>query len=883
MKKIISFWLIVSLLLASLPMVSADDAANIAETTSAYSEKAAYFLQALGIPCENSVQKITKAEYIALLMQTGKLADGSLSTVEEYIHIAIEMGIHKNETGYLDPTLPISADEAIILAVRLLGYEEHVKSLGGDFYHYLYFAMQEELTKNLDCSDYSQLLTKSQACILLYNLLFAVGCDYIGPEFSVESSGEDLLTRLYQVSHGTGYVEAVNAAAVLGVTPPPQGYVVIDGVRCAFADGSAEALLGANVEYFLQYIQSELTAIALYPVNTMQDLELKGTDILAAKGFDSGDSAADRNRPYLQYDDGKKEKKIFLDGDTTFIYNGVQRFAVGNSDLCPVAGYVKIRENGDRKVVFINDYRYYIVGSVNHAEYSICDEYGNGEIILDPNANTVLTIDGKNVGFSNIVLGDLVAVRANYIEQQVDYDSPIFAEIIARSMSGTISAVDAAQQQVLIDETWYDVVPELMAQMQVGVSGTYKLGVMGEIVHLEENTASSGGTVAYVLDVQPPAGISEDIAVKLLCEDGEIRVLTVRGKVRFTGVDEKGRYVVDGNMKTERLANGILLENGQPVQQMIQYTTDDGDTIQSITTAEKRYLEPDYDGYDDTRFSMDFYGENVRVWNQIPTDTYLFNASTKLFIIPTGENVTDRDYSVGPYTVLGTDFITIPELSFYDCTSTFGVKYAVAKIEQSFNETPSADYLGSAPIAVVDRQVRALDENGEDVTKLYVYTQGRRVGLIPKDAELADSGKSAWGVQSKTKFTELSFGDIIQYRTNANGYVDMLQILHVYDPQNMDASRYVESSQDGFVSPSTTSYGRVERFVQSSYLMLSTSETRKFPLTVGQVYVCDLERQTISVENKDVYIRDARNGSNMDYAFIKTFRTTPKELVLYRQ
>jgi len=308
--------------------------------------------------------------------------------------------------------------------------------------------------------------------------------------------------------------------------------------------------------------------------------------------------------------------------------------------------------------------------------------------------------------------------------------------------------------------------------------------------------------------------------------------------------------------------------------QLITMELDENNCIKALSVATDNSERNDYLGFDTSQFTMEINEDNFRIWSNLLGENYFFGSSTKVFLIP--DSMDEDEFKVGTRDILVNDK-KYKNVKLYDATENMNISAVVISTDGA-GDFSDAFYKSSC--AVVYGTFKYYDDKENSVLSgVRAYQDGRKIELIEYREDLKDPKVSNWSSNTKTYFSELGVGDVIQYSLNADNRVETL---HVYDGNKLDdISQCYSDNGYGYISPLTTSYGTVT-MLERNILTLSSSTTRKHYIGDANVYIMDIGRNKL--EQADIAdICTETNNSEGDYVFIGSQRTKAREIVIYRR
>jgi hypothetical protein len=135
----------------------------------------------------------------------------------------------------------------------------------------------------------------------------------------------------------------------------------------------------------------------------------------------------------------------------------------------------------------------------------------------------------------------------------------------------------------------------------------------------------------------------------------------------------------------------------------------------------------------------------------------------------------------------------------------------------------------ASSIAVVDRITKTQNEDGVEIEKLYAIQDGKQVTFVTSESGILvkSSGESS---------VALTQGDIIQFRTNAQGQIEKINVL--FDISTKETEKENVISED-----LATYYGKVtDKFSKTFNMQINGGQELNFNYTQADVYIVDLSK-----------------------------------------
>ena len=889
-KRILCFLLII--LIFSTHCAFADG--NVTDDN--YLKKALFFIQNLGIDSDASYNVIKKTTFIAMGMQAYGIYDilevpseklASRTVYAGFLENASNLGfINMPKNGYDDIETDITLIEAIAIAERILGYGYAAEQNGGYPNGYISYVDRIGLLKGLKNINYSSKITEADAVIIIYNMLNSYVMETVTGISAWKISDDTLLFKNHHIVHKTDVVIGIDDMVLLGNVPLGEGYIQFEKGVYRYEGSISPYLLGQTVEFYIKTVDGEAYAFALYNKGKSEILTINPENIIQVEGFDSPDSAFMKKNPKISYyNDNNKITVQSISADITLIYNGVNVFEISNDLFKPPVGEIKLVVNsGKAEICFIDSYDYFEVTNIDFANRIVHDENNLKVIDFYEAVSIKITEKNRDMNFENILIGDTLAVRATYINGQINYRKPIFIEIINKTITGVVieKMIEDDINKIKIDNKWYKVISNEYDSIVLAKNYQFVLGKKDEVISfLEINTGSSNyesSKYGYLVNAALQ-GLGQEMQLQIFCDDGKMRVFTVSEDIQFSGEDINGTLYNCKKIKLAVLWDTIIAPGGSIANQLIKYIEKENDNISWLSTAQRQWEDAEYTGYTETGFNENERISNARVWRQYVTENYVVTQNSKVFIVPENTENTDAftmDYDIAFDTINPAD-----EVIVYDSNLKFQASAVVIKSDSGnqSQKTISEDFYKTKFISVIEKKTWVLDEDNDAVINLKAYHEGAKVNLKAQSNDVADPGTTSWAAIEKKRFGELEQGDIIQYRLDKNGKVTLMHVLHSHDKDNMDYGESIESHPSmKYLSPLFTVYGRVKKYKSSpNIISVSGSDDRKYELSsLRFVYLYHINTGKMEVLSKPPVLYET------DYVFILCRRTTPTELVIYR-
>ena len=360
---------------------------------------------------------ISRGEFMRLLgraylQQNISVYNGTFSDVpaEHPAAAAIYSALAQGYVSHADDFYPdgeLLGAAACKLVVCYGGFQPVAEAKGGYPAGYVMVARQEKYLKNTNIA--AELpVTYRDAAVLVYNLLMAeaVVPTVVGSETVYSRREESNLSMLHGIYTAEG---VVNATPYSSITPGKRNWremrIEVDGVPYE-TESFDESFLGCRCTVF--YRESEYQN---------RELLLTIPEKNTIHSFSSEDFIAIKNRT-AEFDGGEEsgEVKLTLAESCVMVYNG--RYVSFDEEYFSLPeGSVRLidrNDDGDVEVIFIDSYRYLVVGQISPSAGTIGDANSSGNSLELFAQNVIYQLrdtEGNDINLYNIQAGDVLAVR----------------------------------------------------------------------------------------------------------------------------------------------------------------------------------------------------------------------------------------------------------------------------------------------------------------------------------------------------------------------------------------------------------------------------------------------------------------------------------------
>ncbi len=706
-----------------------------------------------------------------------------------------------DENGKFNPNKPLTKYDAVYAFVKMLGYETVALKNGGTETDYYVAAGMMGLFKGIGIEDESQ-LAHSEVEELLAN---AMGIRFFRIRASLAVRGISCYYDYFKLTNYRGRILA-NSNFGLAVGNTDEGEVNIDGKIYRTNLLIEDELVGSVVSYYIQNVDGHNTVVSVS--------KLKESDNVTVLVKDICDIEEDDSTLTIIYNEDEEisiEKNGFAIVNTKTMQPSKNLFEKLNDGSIT---FIKSEGAGNYDLAQITMIKQDVIDGIS-AEYgTLALRYSGQKIDLEVPAKCEIYVGKKAADISQLKAGMPVGVVCDAFTFAVDgslkydFSKAKTIKLYASNSVNTGIVEGVSDEEYYIDDLGCEPGPlykyllkkALIEEMSVGTGVNVYLDNYGQIAYYEINPELNSMKYGYLLGVSESRGnlnkylkfrimdiggnINEYITERKFFLDGnKVNVsdapYTVGGEV----VDFTKRQVVkfleiDGILKRlDTLAMGANESEGSSLTRQLDCNPYD-------LTGAKRYTQ--YRGVVNSQYA-------------IAENTVVFMDEGNLF-----ETGVPEDYK---FSVI--DSSSIPSRVYIDCYDVNDTKEAgcaVVYTECGVAANQNSDIMSplsqSVKYFVVEKVVLKIDAEGNEAFKLICAGDGKKVELnVPKETlklytsitndDVNNNGDYTWAstvngigtadqrpqkyVSSNNFMSVVGKGDVIRYRTTANGDVNYIE------------------------------------------------------------------------------------------------------------
>ena len=770
-------------------------------------------------------------------VETGHWANG-------YINIAsAQKIIIGDDEGNFRPEEKISYQDANTILVRLLGYEPAAEAKGGYPSGYLATANQYGLTKNATGASTEE-AKRGVSALLVYNALTINMMEQtgFGSNTSYEIKEKTILEEYLKTVKKSGQVTGNYFTKLSGTSGLMEDEIEIDEIVYKNADKKAGNKLGARVNYFIKTHDNDDQEIVLVKDEGTKNktLTIDGDNITTV--------AADRLNYWINKETDKDTKIAKISAEAKMIFNN-EAIAFDITKITENAtfnGSVTLLDNTQDDtydVLFVNEYQNLVVESTSELSHTVSDKYGAPSLQFDEeDTNVKFTLqdkEGNTFAFSDLEEWMVIS----YVKSA---DGKLLkATVLTDKAAGKVSERD--DDKYKIDGKFYKIAGNYTDTVKLDDQGTFYLDIRGNIAAVDA-TSTLLNNYAFLMNAAETTGMSDTLDIKVYNAQGETKVMRTADKVSLNG----------GSKVQAKSILASLKDGGDVKKQLITFDTNSDGAITKLSIAE-----------DKSAGGISVVKDKF-VLNYKSADAVYKSASKKLggltlddetviFDIP-NTAIDEDDYSIKTYEMFENDGIY--DVEVYDLTESLTAKVIMVKQGTGITNPES-------PIAVVNRIATVTNAKEETVQKLYAARNGEMVEIeTATDGVLVNEAGDA-----------LKAGDIIQYRTNAQGAIDKIRVLF----EVKDKTTQFMVPADGSKADLRLVYGQVDKkFANSINVSVNGGNAENFVIDNAKVISVDTAKSSNVVTLAAAGDIQRYDALSPRLVFLRIYKDEVKEVVIVK-
>ena len=833
LRKLISVLIMMSMLL-SLVCVNVNASGYLAENTQLdvlkaleivheYSEEASAF----------SVMKKSTFINFLLNMKDGGKYTGVYNA--DALNEAQAMGIIDSANGVAESDT-LKKDEAIKMAMCLLGYRDICLMSGGYPLGYTKKANQVGLTSGISLSDE---VTNAEA----YNLLFSTTRTGIADVVAFGADGNEyaeyedmtvlnLYRDIYEVN---GVVTANRTSGVYEEAGSGAGSIFIEEDRYLDPNDMLYDYLGYNVLAYAKKTSTDEYEIIYGEVH--EDVEVIEFDTEDVKSITADCSSIEY---YTDPATGKTAKHS-IPSTVALLYNNAVRSDYTADDFKVPNGSVVLIDNdgvGGIDVIKLNAYKSMIVSAVSVSSNIITGEYTYEgsltklelEKYSSEGDNVRILSDGANAGITDIQSGDVLSV----MESVGNAGKSIVINIVRNSVNADVTGYNATTKEVTAGDFIYEGSEEyyeanakgesFAETISVGNRNKLYIDVRGKIVGARIESEDSVRVGYLKATAESPLPFGESLALRLFTAEGDWVNISLADKVRVNG---------ESRAELKDVKARIIEAKGQ----LIGYGLDKENKISRIElpVAYSDELSPE-------RLSMTGEQTYGYRWNNTSFDShYYMDGNTKVIVVPVADPEDEMSYDIGNNYYFASD----ENVTFvgFGCDEYNFLDYVLVK-----RDATESKRVGNAGYFVREISEVAHPEGG--TTKQITVSSATYLGLsiMATESSVLDG---------------ISKGDVVKIHVNASGYIDNVESIYKISDKDSDKNSpdylHAYTTVKGTLLKTDPAGGRIllETVRKNSADVVTANKLALKVSSSLSVQIYDADRETVTAGSiKDLTLGD---------------------------
>lgn len=752
-----------------------------------------------------------------------------------YINIATSLDLIEGDgDGKFRPNDSITYAEAMAIMVRATGYSIAADNKGGFPSGYMSVGTSNGLSKNVN-STQSENISRGNVAYLTANALEVKLMEQtgFGQNSSYEVTDKTLLKDNLKVTKGEGQIKAVAKTSITGSSSLNDGQIIIDETTYD-TKLNLSNLLGYNVTYYAKESKvgndEIILALPIASKNTSVKIDSESFSKLTEK---NGNNAI----VYFTDTNNSKTNTVELASEPIMIYNGKQetfdKDLLDISEECGSISLLDTNKDGKYELIFITVYENIVVEEVT-ASNKIVDKYGNGSIKLDDTVDYTLTKGDEEIKVSDLKEFDVLSVAKSL-------DGELYTITVTNnSVEGKVSATD--DTGVYISDKHYKIANNYTDSISIGLEGVFYLDIEGKIAAIDTATRLNSN-YAYLVRAYTNTNTDEKTIFKLFTKDGKEETIEANEKIKFNNKN---------GVKAEEVVKSLSDEHSAIVRQLVTYTLNSEGKLTAINTAKDNSSNGAIDIENFTKNyelkDAKYSATTSKLGNvRIADDTIIFDITDDV-----------NDYSIQKKDVFEDE-------QSYDAIVYDMAENYTAKVIVLTNSTIKAN--ADSPLAVVKNVVMSINDDDEQTEVLQALVGGKEVSVFAEAAGILVKGDSK----------KLEAGDLIQYKTNANGEITSIRVL-------MDISTKDTETSSTPVENLDIVYGKVtKKFSNTINVTVNDGSVTNYELGKDvKVYEVDttLSKNNINVASiTDIQSFDEEENNRV---FIKIYKDVVQEVVIIK-
>lgn len=748
-----------------------------------------------------------------------------------YISSAYDLGIFQGDgTGKFRPNDTVTYIEAAKSILYAAGYSDYIAATNDRGYvntlrkSGLSDGLEFDSDMPMNYADMAKLIVNALDVPVVYQEVYTTD----GVVHFETDSDRTVLTEFMDMYEYTGVVTADGYTyadnTLTSVCDTNQ--IMIDSILCEYS--GEEDLLGLGIRAYLQEKDGVTRLVHAVTSSENEIVTIGYRDVKYSYG----------KLEYLP-EKGKSKTYNISDG-TSVIYNGkfigkTGTAYVTDDDFKIKSGYVTLINN-DR------DSEYDVIKLTEYDVIFTAEAYTDENAVVDYYMNKTVKFDETGIDYIFYHKGIEVPMgrirRNNVISIAKSRDGKLLKVYLSdKNITGKITEI--YDDVIVVGEKEYRISTYYKNMIENGYTNTAILAV-GEsgIFYLNED----GEIAAFVSAASKNYGYIVDVAIDGTFTDrGKVKLYTSNGAFEIYNLADRVTLVSRGS---EVKISGADVISKLDLYSVIRFELDGDKNIKKLELPASSVQSRE------DLFTKHIDKTSLMYQLKVIGATYVVGTDTIVLNVPDpdkGYDVDDiRNYSTTPFFRTGVSYT----VSIYDADA-----YRTAGVIINFCDTPGGPLTtsGAEPAAV--GMLKCVNYEGEPVNQMSLWHAGVEKSVKIEDMSLGEdtdnTSATAW-VVGDFKVKDLKFGDIIQYNTSGDSYLNKFRVLFRPSVEKEP----VEKVSSGYtLSPTTyragmyTAYGKVLRLNKNQFIYTTPDDGEKVVAfnAYTKVYIIDMDNETIKV------------------------------------
>lgn len=658
------------------------------------------------------------------------------------------------------PDEPISLNEALVIVVNCLGYNELAEWSGGYPAGFLKVAsdknMLEDINTNVD-------FNREMCAVLLRNTLET---GFAKIKYTVGSKELTPLAQYYNIYYDTGVLE-ICGSKVMYNQKTNDNQVRIGGYLYNNKYSRLEEYFGETVEFWYEENDGETSVVFAYPYkNKNSRLKIMQDDLIDITGNTIRFSDSD-----------DKTKRANVAKDAVMLYNN--RVVKYDAELLEQADCIELTCNdggGTYNIVNVVCYTVINVGEVSYTYKKLYSNDGDTTLDFDTKERIEIYKDGKKTSLKSIRQNSVIKVFTEALGSYASVDSAEYLtiEIVTDTVTGTVTQT-SNDAQIFIDGSEIPINSKYVVDYKIGDHGALYIDRDGIGVFFNKDAANRGGygLITKVVPISEAGDEIDEIRIKIFTENDDFEWYTVSDSIKIDGKRAKKEAI---NPLLQKVINS----------EIVLYDTDMYGNLEEITTPSDKTNTVPYMPYDEGEYAKNYDGSSyVHSYGTSLTHSHAYGQRTAIFLMkPSPKN--DDDYRIVPYNYFGTATGMQNSIKIYD-TNTDCIAGAVLAVRNELYNTSIADMpRGLFIVSKVLEEVK--NDDGETWYRIEGYSGGKPSVVYADETKTRILTTSKWSFNAvyaknnRLTIDKLKKGDIIRVFINQkNNLAESIDVIYNSD------------------------------------------------------------------------------------------------------